>query len=403
MQSSGTPFVGVTRFSVASPQGSGLNIVTRHNNDRQAYLAELFDEGRLRNRFHIFGELSAPIYQEFSENYNYVHLVQYSQGLPQEWKEKLDAIAKQYPAIRPVLVTNESIYDTVRKHVLTWRGDFRGMFVWLRVDDDDLLATDYLDALSEHVRPETTGMVVSYPTLASAVYSDGWIGDFHKVYQLAPSQGQAYVCRANVSLRALESPPMTPHHLVYEQLPTITVPGEPYALWLRHAEQDTQGSTAKLGARLSNLQGGLGASPIMTSSAVKRKFPTIVDAQPQGNFDTPPPISLRPGEWATMSQHTTGWPQQINACIDYTIDFREAPHSGTTLTFDFDGSSGDGHFPQDDNRGKYRRAFVDQFGHGRMFVHLASPQDLTRVRILVDPGKGAINSATLTITPMVRK
>lgn len=391
------PYIGITRFSVLAPKGSGLRINATENQDR--YLSELFNYSRMSDRMFIFSEIAAPILQTFSNHFNYRHLVQYSPELPFEWKNKLFELSLKFPVIRPIEVTDEDIVDSVRKEVLSWPRSFRGIFVWFRIDDDDVLSIDYLEALSKFVSADTVGMAVSFPRVVSGLYANRQFADIHNVLSPSNSQGQAYICRANRNLGIIETPPMLPHHRVSEFLPLITSGEEPFAFWTRHALQDTSISGAKLGAKLSNLQAELGKFPFYPDSETIFKFPTLEKYTHNIASDEVQDFALAPNSWKTVNFKNQGTDTESIIRMDYAIEFEGTPDSGTTMSFKLgDQDSATGYFPRDTNRGDYRRLFVDQFGHGTLFVSIPANDLLEKIRVQSDPGKTRIKRVDLTIS-----
>lgn len=390
-----TRYIGVTRFSVVKAKNSGFRIDDR---DREAYLNELFDWDRLADRMFIFENVSAPILGHFGENYDFTHLVQYSPELPVTWKRRLYEIAERYPCIHPVEVVDEDIAETVHKFVLTWERDFIGKFVWFRVDDDDILSVDYLDAVDRYVSDATIGYALSFGLVYSGIFSNGHFFDFHRARSPYNSQGQAYICHANLPMRQIQSPGMVPHHQPNHYMPVIVSDLEPYAFWTRHPLQDSILSTSSAGAKVANLQADLGKHGFADFPEVLRKFPGIGTLARSGEVDIQNQVrvNLPAGKWVQVPT----WLQLAGLStvirIDYAIDFKDTPNSSATLWFDFeDKDSIAGSFPRDSVRGDYRRMFCDRFGHGTILVMLENGDLPNRLRFESD-NKSA-NSASIII------
>ena len=388
-------FIGVTRFSVLAPKGSGLRIVT--GKSREQYAAELFDDARLADRFEVFGNVSAPIMQAMAAQYQYTHLVQYSPELPIKWRNRLFEIAESYPVIKPVEVKNKDIVDSVIDEVRTWPKDFRDVFVWFRIDDDDVLALDYLDSLSKYATHENVGTAICFNQVVSAMFDGSTFGDVRSVYSPFNSQGAAFICRANLNLASIESPKMLPHHLVHKHLPTLVLPEEPHALWTRHALQDTAVGNAKVGGKIANLQADLGKSPHYPEDSLVRKFPTLQQYLHPCKDAQVTSVTLSPGKWKDIALAPAIEGQTYR--IDISLDVVGSPDTHTTLTFKYsDEDKAHGHFPRTAERGDYRRIYPDKYGHATIYIPAIPSSTPNQLRILTDPPGNKVNSANISIS-----
>lgn len=391
------PVIGVTRFSVVNPGGSGLNLVSKNQNDREEYLKQLFDEERMLDRIYIFGKLAAPIYQSFADRYDYVHLVQYSKELPERYRLALQEIAKKYPVIKPVLVTDESMVDSVKKHVLSWDKGFRGVFAWIRVDDDDLLSIDYLDALSRYLTVNNVGCAVSFATLIVGQYSTGRLLNFHQALQPKNSIGQAYVCWANRITGVVDTPPMYSHAEIDRHLPLILDPTEAHALQVRHAFQDTSNMDAKKGKRISHRAHELGQLPNVHYNYLKRKFPTIAEA----DEETPGFIAglkLLPGQWTECTLELSAGAEAAHQILEanWDLHFESKSNDSASLSLQFEPSDlAEGHYACDDARGNYRRLFTNSLGQGSSFFIVPRGTRLTRVRLNAEESSSKVKGGLL--------
>lgn len=398
MAMSSPPIVGITRFSVASPKGSGLNL--KNKLDADQYLKELFDEHRLRERAFIFGELASPIYQTFSEKYNYTHLVQYSSNLPQKWKDWLYHLSDRFSVIRPTVADNKDMVDSVRDHVRSLGKNFRGEFCWFRIDDDDILSVDWMDQLSNYIRPENVGMAVVFPNVLSAMYVAGTVVTTRVTWMPNFSAGQAFICRANNLLDTLEAPPMLSHPTVDRHLPTISLGTFRSTFRTVHPLQDTAVSGSKVGSKLANLQATLSKSPAVSRQEVVQSFPTV---EPLLNKAGDGRLSitrhLAPYNWTSLESMLSAWPKEAFVRMDYSFEYEGQPHELTTVSFRMSNpESVAGHFPRDDSLGDYRRVYPDRFGHGSILLYLPDPNALTAIRLDTQPGKPRINAANITLT-----
>lgn len=394
-----TPYVGVTRFSVLNPKGTGLKLSAAHAEDRYKYEAELFNDQRLKDRLHLLGEVSAPTYQKMAEKYDYIHLVQYSPELPREYKNSLMKISKKFPVIQPVEVTDESMSDSVMKHVKTWDSAFRGTFAWFRVDDDDLLSVDFLPALDRYVRPENIGMAVSFPKVFTAQYASGRLTDFHQSYLPRHSIGQAYICYADLNLGQITSPEIFSHATVDKVMPLITDPTGVRAFHTRHAWQDSHSPDSKVGSRLAHTSKELGNLPFINMGRLEEKFPSLLVANDRNVPSHQFKFELVKDDWLEVEILFAEFLSEQILEFFWNLQFDGKPNEGSSLSLDFAFPElAEGHFPRDEERGDYRRLHVNQDGQGSMFVILPEGAKLKRVRLNADGGPKNVQSGQFSVS-----
>jgi hypothetical protein len=136
-------YFGFTRFSVFVP-GSGAWHMSKKT--EKEYLDQLFSDERLTARFEIFFDRALPVYQKMSNRHSYRHIFTYSDRLPEKWKEKIRQKAIEFP----VLILNEvsadlSPYAIIAREMKNRESSVVTLF---RVDDDDILGSDFMDKLS---------------------------------------------------------------------------------------------------------------------------------------------------------------------------------------------------------------------------------------------------------------
>lgn len=384
----GVPFVGVTRFSVFTPKNSLLNTSLRHNSDLDSYLRELYSTERMTDRLQIFGEVAAPVYQEFSESNDYTHLLQYSAEMPDAYKQQIFEIAEKFPAIKPILVTDETMDQSVRKYIKTWDPAFCGVFVWLRVDDDDVLSIDYLDALRKYAVISNVGSAVSFSTVMVAQYAKGEFLNFRQARLPKNSIGQAYIGYANVSSGVVDVPAQLPHNRIDEFLPLILDPRGIRALQVRHAWQDTSNVESLIGHRIAHRSFELGELPNVNLTHVREKFPYLPKSG--GNNDNAPQTSLTlsVGEWVDVEEAFNNFQSGVIVRFSWSTMFAGKPNDGSSLSIEFDDNEkADGHFPKDAARGNYRRLHVNAAGRGANFLVFPSGAKPLKMRLNADSGE----------------
>ena len=114
-----------------------------------------------------------------------------------------------------------------------------------RVDDDDLLSSDYMDQLSSYAKFEFFGMSVSFGLGVAAKYSQGSYCDFRILRRHLMSQGQATIGRFIHKNRKVHLPSSVSHAETDLFRPVIIDSRYPAFLQTLHASQDTRASSIK--------------------------------------------------------------------------------------------------------------------------------------------------------------
>ncbi len=203
-------FFGETRFSVYQPSSKAWRLT---RSDAGEYLAKLYADERMQPRMDIFLRCALPIYSSMAQRHNYWHVLRFSSVMPERYKTALRDAA----ALNPVLVLDEqgedgssAESDKVLLRILGKQES--GIVAKFRVDDDDLLASDYLDQLDPYTRRPFKGMAVSFGHGAGAVYSDCHFSNFRDLHMHFPSMGQAVIGSWDARSRKLDVPRF-PHHV----------------------------------------------------------------------------------------------------------------------------------------------------------------------------------------------
>jgi hypothetical protein len=203
------------------------------------YTTTLFDDDRMKLRTDIFLRLALPIYQSWAERFAYRHVVHISSDLPEKWRAQLDDAAVRYPCLIINEVTEKITPATVMRDDLIKHAD-ADMVVRLRVDDDDLLATDYLDHLDHYVRPDNVGMAVSFGLGVAAIYHHGQHSEFRLKREVLPSAGQAYIGRFDQDAQSIRGIKIHAHNRIDTFKPVIFDSREPMYLQTYHEQQDKE-------------------------------------------------------------------------------------------------------------------------------------------------------------------
>lgn len=188
-------FIGRTRYSLFVPNSESWRL--SQGEDEQAikdYRAELYDTARLKLRQEIFLNHTLPNLKIAAEGFDVTHVVSFSASLPEEFKDALRNAAEEYP----FLLLDEQADGKVGrslKLLARKRAEPGEVFGLYRLDDDDVLATNYFSRMKRFMRPNFAGMVVSFPLGIEAILDDMMISNLKTAHFPMNSMGLMHVCR----------------------------------------------------------------------------------------------------------------------------------------------------------------------------------------------------------------
>lgn len=264
----------VIRFSIFDPDWGGWRATNSGTfSSAQEYREWLWSDQRMNLRFAIFGQYAAPLYQAIGEHHDFRVLVQHSADLPAQWLDKLRDLERDYPALRLVELTGwQEARDTVHSDLK--RDGASGPVVMLRVDDDDLLSTDFLDLLEPHVR-DHRGWCISLGRGLACRVRGTRLTDLRELHQPFSSVGQAYVGSYRRLLHRLDLSPLQSHRKVSQVLPTVVDSREVAFIQVRHPDQDTRIGTDPKSAERSVRTALNKLEPVTDTTVLRTKFPTL--------------------------------------------------------------------------------------------------------------------------------
>jgi len=208
----------------------------------------LFSDKRLNLRAEMFFKKAVPALAAMAESHDYKHYVMYSELLPKHHQDILFAAAAQYPFLVPV-EWNEVVRGTGIEEVLPLvEEDLAAKFaaadgvqpvVWFRLDDDDVLAADYLAHLENYRTLNHVGMAVSFGLGLTAYKGEQELVNLREFYHPKSAQGMAFVSAFDPAQRRLAITTPGPHHGVDQIMPTILDSREHMFFQVRHSDQDS--------------------------------------------------------------------------------------------------------------------------------------------------------------------
>lgn len=260
-------FIGCTRFSLYIPGSNAWDISKVSEDD---YLCRLYSDDRMKARFDIFFNKAVPLYKKMSQNYFYKHIVQYSAIMPQKWKDRLFEEVGKYD----FLVLSEASENSISVPIKALLADKpSGTLAYFRVDDDDVLSIDYIDALANYAKSDYEGMIVSFGSGLVATYVNGAFSDFRQCYRRFLALGLAFIGRYDAENKNYWLPKYNGHETVDRFSPTVVDSRDPMFIWTHHEFQDTKIRSARTIDLISSKLRGYSRITSLQNYGVR--FPTL--------------------------------------------------------------------------------------------------------------------------------
>lgn len=245
-------FIGHTRFSVHQ-YGHGSFQASRLGDggvgfSEEQYTSWLYSAERLEPRADIFLNESIPQLAMASKKHRVAHIVSYSPSLPEVYKERLRDVANRYPFIRLNETTQPANATPPRglvRAALDHFGVTTGPFGVYRLDDDDILSSDYFDRMAGYIISDHAGWWVSLGRGYSAVRVNGEYLFARELYYPKIALGLLVVAFIgdDGEIEYLHAPK---HTVVDQYAPTILDSRGPAIFHIRHKTQDsTVGGTER--------------------------------------------------------------------------------------------------------------------------------------------------------------
>lgn len=168
-------FIGHTRFSLLAPDSPSwrLSRETKKASSFEDYKNALFDERRLTARADIFLNNTLPILDIARRQHELIHVVSYSNELPDEYRSRLEEAAAQYCWLK-LDPRDDGASEGLSSHKLVRQNFKKGThYGFYRLDDDDILSSSYFDQASRYLKEPFQGMVLSLARGVQAFYKNG--------------------------------------------------------------------------------------------------------------------------------------------------------------------------------------------------------------------------------------
>ncbi|WP_421255208.1 glycosyltransferase [Aeromonas sp. 600282] len=161
-------YIILTRFSVIMKSTLSAWRISS-NSDIKDVVNRVFEEKRLRSRTNIFTRHSLPIIDVASKTRNIKHIVVTSTLLPDWCKKELDESSNKYDWLDIVYVDPDTGYNLNRE--ISKAADKLSkklaqeniIIASLRLDDDDLLSSNYFETIDQYQKSEFVDYCISTP------------------------------------------------------------------------------------------------------------------------------------------------------------------------------------------------------------------------------------------------
>lgn len=309
-------FVGITRFSIYDPSSQAWKSTSAFNST-QEYFDYLYTPERIEPRLQILCNFSMPLIAAAAEKHRIRHLIRYSTEMPERYTAQLKALSDKYDFIVLEPHTEGKSKLNPYKIGLDLAGSSKAFGIY-RLDDDDLLTTNFFDQTARYLSPAFSGMKVSLASGITGLYKDGEFSTFRQCYRPKIAIGLLGIYAAD-SNGQLISPPDSPHHLSDKFGSVIVNAERPSYFWTRHIGQDTTvDATIKDSEIVRELNAFESLSPALN---VEELFPTMRGAIKGRKclklFNGSP--SINTGDFVSISPLSGSFTLRIDASFDDEI------------------------------------------------------------------------------------
>lgn len=271
-------FFGVTRFSLFMPNSTAWYLSKDVLDDKkiEEYKQRLFSSERLEERIEIFFGITIPSLAKMAVGRHYCHILQISDEMPLEYKQKIVQISSDYDfiTIQEVNRHGNSLLS-LQDIILNKLGDQEKYFGLFNLDDDDLLAMDFFQKSASYINEYYKGHVISYGTgITGLLRKNGVVQDPRLCYQPKINIGLLKICW--VEDGKIHIPRVGNHKFADKFSPVILDSREVMYFWTRHLNQDSSRSfndrQQQLNVILTDLEK---FNPIDIDQQLREKFPLL--------------------------------------------------------------------------------------------------------------------------------
>lgn len=246
----------------------------------------LFSEKRLQMRADLFFSRSVPVLALMAADHDYKHFVLYSGLLPEHHKELLFAAAAAHPFLVPVEWNDVVTGTGIEEVVPLMEADLAAKFdadagpqpvAWFRLDDDDVLAADYLDRLEAYRAPNHFGMAVSFGLGLTAYKAEHEMMNLREYHHPKSAQGMAFISPFDPGTGRLTITAPGPHTRVDRVMPTILDSREHMFFQIRHGDQDSSLNATPQEQAAAPLAWLEKLHPVPAASIAGERWPSLIE------------------------------------------------------------------------------------------------------------------------------
>jgi hypothetical protein len=268
-----------TRFSLFLPQNAAWYASNGSRfNSAQEYANYLYSPARIGPRLDIFTGISLPAIALMAEKHSVLHRVQYSRDLPNEYLERLEDAAAAFPFVKLELVDEAGVTrepDLVQDFLNATSRGRDVVFGDARLDDDDILSSDFFDLCAPHLTTEHVGYGLSLARGLTGLYEEGCVTSLKRVIEPKIAIGLMTIGRFDADLGTVTQTLIGSHPTIDQRMPLILDSRSPSYLWMRHLEQDSVLQLDPERAR-TIVEHSLSRHESQTvDEAITAKFPTV--------------------------------------------------------------------------------------------------------------------------------
>ena len=162
--------------------------------NERGYLKDLYSPNRMSQRIDIFLNHTLPTLDQSKGDDNFFHVVSYSEELPNTYMQQLLDAERKYEWLLLDLRTRSNRKGTSLDHFALDLFPRRSVYAEFRLDDDDILSTEYFPLLRSHVTEHNAGKYVSPSYGIQAFYDSGIYREPRLEHRPMIALGLARIC-----------------------------------------------------------------------------------------------------------------------------------------------------------------------------------------------------------------
>jgi len=241
-------FIAITRFSLFLPNSSAWLVSSQANDEKkiEEYKRKIFDKNRLDFRINFLSKITMPILKEASKEYNFVHIIEYSDSLPDEYVKELRRLEGEYNFIRlneynvegnSLNTAHEIAIDFFNLGSVTDKDHMIGQFI---LDDDDCISLDYFKKCSKYLNKYFHGHNLSFGLGISGIFDNDFnLTNIIEMYYPKVNIGLLRIGIYRHKSKKIVFGSLGSHMRADKYSPTIIDSREISFFWSKHLTQDS--------------------------------------------------------------------------------------------------------------------------------------------------------------------